>query len=898
MGLFQYRIALRNGYHSMTRSPQARWDRTFLAVFATLILAGCAPSCAAATDLPLLGPESGQSDVSATSNQLLAQDEAVTAIAFESASADSDSLPPAIELNGVDARWQLQVTGQTFDFQVDLTRDVVFTVQPPIASINKLGFLTPIANGLATVSATYQGLTATIPIEVRGLDSTQTCNFPNQIVPIFTKFGCNGGGCHGKSAGQGGFKLSLLGFEPREDFDHLVNESRGRRLFPAVPERSLLLQKATNQVAHGGGERLSPDSPEYRLLRRWIQTGMPYGHDDDPTVVRIDVIPNSRRAPRLAHQQLAVFATYSDGHREDITHTAQYESNNPDLAEVDEHGMVSLRDQSGDVSVMARYQGQVSVFRASIPLGVDLSEQSEYAIQAWPQPANLVDQFVFEKLKSLGIPPSSLCDDATFIRRVTLDLTGRLPTIAETRDFVQSDAPQKLERLVDRLLDSKDYAEHFARKWVTILRNRRDNNGYQFGNFAFHDWICTSFQENKPYDAWVRELLTASGSIRHNPPVAWYREVTNAESRTEDAAQLFLGQRLQCARCHHHPYEKWSQTDYYQMLGFFSSVRRKSGTNPDEPIFVSRVGSAGAKHPKTGKFLKPAGLDATPAELAAEQDPRDELADWMTAPENPFFARSLVNRYWKHFFATGVVEPEDDMRVTNPPSNPELLDGLSQYFVQSDYNLKALTKLICTSTTYRLKSQANDYNLDDANSYSRFYPKRLQAEVLLDAVNQVTLSTTDFEGMPAETRAVSLPDTSYSSYFMDVFGEPDSSTACECERSGEATLAQSLHLLNSVEVQNKLTSDSGRAASFAASSTSVKDNVRELYLIALSREPSAEELATSVDYITEAGHRTSPNSPDQDSTDHPTSTERESLRKAYEDLVWAMINTKEFLFNH
>ncbi len=707
----------------------------------------------------------------------------------------ADSIPK-VTLRGRDARWQLAVSAQ----QRDVTRDVVYRVEPPqIAQVDDTGFITPLATGSAVVTARLMGETgevaASLAVDIVGMEQTLPVNFPNQVIPIFTKLGCNSGGCHGKAAGQAGFKLSLLGFEPQEDYAHLVHESRGRRVFPAQPSKSLLLEKATNESPHGGGQRLELDSHEYRVLQRWIAGGLPYGEDSQPRVTGIEVIPAQARLATSATQQLSVVATYSDGTIEDITRTAQYESNNTDLADVTQRGLVSLTDRTGDVAVMARYQGQVAVFRATIPLGI--------SVENLPPARNQVDELVFQKLKSLGIPPSAICDDSTFIRRVTLDLTGRLPTIEETRDFLSDTNEQKFDRTVDRLLESIEHAEFFAKKWSTILRNRRTSAGHQFGSFAFFDWLRNSFHQNKPYDEFVRELLTASGSLESNPAVAWLREVSTTESRVEDAAQLFLGQRIQCARCHHHPFEKWSQGDYYHLSAFFSKVSRKDGPTPEEPRFVSRIGSATAKHPRTGQDLAPAGLGATPLSLEASRDPREDLVDWMIAPDNPFFARSLVNRYWKHFFAVGLVEPEDDMRVTNPATNPELLDGLAETFTRTDYDLRGLLRLICTSTTYRLSSDASENNRSD-NSYSRYYPKRHQAEVMLDAVDQLLQTHTHFDGMPAETRAVSLPDTNFSSYFLDVFGKPDSATACECERTQEATLAQSLHLLNSKEIQAKL----------------------------------------------------------------------------------------------
>lgn len=779
-----------------------------------------------------------------------------------------------LALHGRDARRQLQMNLQRPDGDgeslTDVTRDVIYTVDPPeVATIDGTGFLTPLSSGGATVTARWQGkLSASVELLVSEMETVHPVNFPNQIVPLFTKFGCNGGGCHGKAAGQAGFKLSLLGFEPQEDYEHLVIESRGRRIFPAVPDKSLLLQKAIAEVPHGGGQRLEKDSHEYRLLHRWIASGLPFGQSDDPVVDHIEVLPAERRLSRGEAQQLSVLAFYSDGSIEDISRTAQYESNNTDLADVDPRGLVQLGSQPGDVAIMARYQGQVGVFRASIPLGVQIAD--------WPTPRNVVDELVYAKLQTLGIPPAPSCDDSQFIRRVTLDLCGRLPTATESLNFLNDTADNKHAAVIDRLLHSTDHAEFFAKKWSVILRNRRAGPGHQFGTFAFYDWLRNSFHQNKPYDQIVRELLTATGSIESNPPVAWLREVSNTEARVEDAAQLFLGQRIQCARCHHHPFEKWSQADYYQLAAFFSKVARKEGRTPEEPVFVSSIGGAAATNPKSGVSLPPAGLDAPELALPPERDPRQDLVDWMTEPSNPFFARALVNRYWKHMFGVGLVEPEDDMRITNPPSNPELLDGLAHHFANSGYDLKGLLRLICTSSVYRQSSDANEHNLSDTNSYSRYYPKRLQAEVLLDAIDQVLLSETEFAGLPAHTRAVSLPDTSFESYFLDVFGKPSSTTACECERSQEATLAQSLHLLNSKQMQAKLQADTSLPAHFASSSDPISTKVEQLYLASLSRYPTAEESQIASEYL----------------------EQRSTSPAAFEDLVWAILNSKEFLFNH
>ena len=487
---------------------------------------------------------------------------------------------------------------------------------------------------------------------------------------------------------------------------------------------------------------------------------------------------------------------------------------------------------------------------------------------------------MFDKLESLGVPAAAVCDDATFVRRVTIDIAGRLPTNEELQPFLSSTAPEKRRELVNRLLETPDYANHFAMKWNAILRNQRGNNETRFGAYAFHGWIRESLYDNKPYDQWVRELLTASGSVEENPAVVWLREVPTTESRVEDAAQLFLGQRVQCARCHHHPYEKWSQKDYAQLSAFFTLLEKKEGRSNQESVFVSRFGNPSARHPKSGESLSAAGLGAAPIEASSAQDPRHALADWMVTPSNPFFAKALVNRYWKHFVSKALVEPEDDMRVTNPPSNPQLMEALCQEFVEHQYDLKHLIRTICDSTTYQFASEADALNIRDQNSFARFYPRRLSAEVLLDAIDVVCGTTTSFDGMPPGTTAVALPDTSFASYFLTVFGRPDSSTACECERSQTANLAHSLHLLNSKEVQAKLADPQGRAAKMAKEATDaagLKKSIEEIYQIAYARPPRDSELQISLAYL---------------------ESRRSQLAPAFEDLLWAIINSKEFLFQH
>ena len=778
-------------------------------------------------------------------------------------------------LRGPDARRQLLVTGvDQGDRLHDLTRRVAYQTTPAgILKISKTGLITPLADGRATVTATGPGGVAVkTPIVIDQFQVAHPVNFPNKVVPVFTKLGCNSGGCHGKSGGQNGFSLSLLGFEPQDDFERLVYEGRGRRLFPAAPRRSLLLQKATNTVPHGGGTRMQLDSHDYRIIRRWIAQGMPYGDGADPTVVAIEVLPPLRTMGRDSGQQVCVLARYSDGSIEDVTRAALYETNDKEMALVDESGVVKVTGRPGNVAVMIRYQEHASVFRAVVPLGAPIGEL--------PAPRNFIDEHILDKLAILGLPPSPVCDDTTFIRRATLDIAGRLPTPGEVTALLDSGDPVRRDKLIDRLLDSQDYADFFANKWSAILHNKRKNRD----TFAFYDWIRESFYENRPFDQFVRAIIAASGDAGHHPPVAWYGQVPTPEKRMEDVAQMFLGVRMQCAQCHHHPYEKWSQEDYHAMKAFFSQVGTK-----DRPGGGKRIhhifGVADTENPRTGKRLSPRTLGGPPQALEAHADPRHALVDWMVEPENPFFARMLVNRYWKHFFDLGLVDPEDDMRVTNPATNPKLLDALAEYFVRSGFDLKALIRLICRSATYQLDAIPNEHNTGDKQNFSRYYPRRLNAEVLLDAIDTVTGATSRFQfmapgnlfGAPQQMKAVQIPTTDTTSYFLSLFGRPKGASACECERRSESSLAQSLHQLNSSDITKKLAG--GRAAELTRDADrSHEDKVSELYVVAFAREPNDAELNTALTHIRR----------------HPS----HRIEAAYEDIIWALINTKEFMFNH
>lgn len=719
--------------------------------------------------------------------------------------------------------------------------------------------------------------------EAPSVAAERPVSFDNDIVPVLTKLGCNTGVCHAKAGGgQNGFQLSLLGFEPQEDYEHLTREGRGRRLFPAAPDQSLLLMKASGRVPHGGGIRMKQDSEGYALLRSWIAQGTPRAVATEPRLESVHVEPSRGTLEKLGQQQLRAIATYSDGTTRDVTRLSLYESNDVAMAETDEQGLVTASDLPGKVSVMVRYQGKVSVFSASIPLGIPVHDL--------PPTKNFVDRFVFANLQEIGVPPSPVCDDATFLRRVSLDIAGRLPSEEETQAFFASEDPNKREAVIDALLKSPDYADYFANKWTALLKNRRDDASDITSNFAFHAWVRDSLLANTPYDQMVRELLAATGTIISNPPVAWYKRVKEPKQQLEDVAQLFLGVRLQCAQCHHHPFERWSQDDYYALSAFFTQVGRKPTATRGEDLIFHKRGIATAKNVKTGDSIKPAALGDSVGTITADEDPRLRLADWMSGTDNPFFAKALANRYWKHFFKRGLIEPEDDIRDTNPPTNPELLAALEKHFVESGFDLKEMVRVITTSHAYQLSAVPNEYNLVDRQNYSRYYPKRMQAEVLLDAIDHLTGARTEFANLPSGTRAVALPDNSYNkaSPFLRVFGRPESTSVCECERVQSASLAQSLHLMNASDVKAKLATGNGRAQLLAKSPSSLGENIREIYLAAFSRQPTSDELKVATAYFGESR---------VDQAGKPMSAAA-ATRENYQDLLWALINTKEFLFNH
>ena len=618
-------------------------------------------------------------------------------------------------------------------------------------------------------------------------------------------------------------------------------------------------------------------------MRRWIAQGMPYNPKETKKVEKIVLHPTGRTYLPKSSQQIVVTAVFSDGSTQDVTQLAQFESNQEDMAEVDENGHVHFKNLWGSTSVLVRFKEHVATFFGNITLGEVVNA---------PKQKNFIDKHIFKKLELLGLPPSKPCDDATFLRRVTLDIAGRIPTLEEAKNFLADNSADKRSKVIDRLLDEPGYAHNFANKWTVLLRNKRSRYDGARVTFAFRDWIYNAMKQNMPYDQFVKSIITASGESNINPSVLWYRSfktdkdfVVEAKEKSEDFAQIFLGVRIACAQCHHHPFDQWSQKDYSGLTAFFSGLKIKEGATKDELVLV--------RDKKLNSFndIPPKPLGAAEPELSRFKDPRFVLAKWMTDEKNPYFAKSLVNRYWKQFFGRGLVDPVDDMRKTNPPSHPELLDELAEYFKKNNYDLKSVVRLICNSQTYQLEADPNLSNLGDKQNYSRFLPRRMTAETFLDSINDISGMNERFPNQEAgATRVLHLPDDQYNSKipFLQTFGRPMMDSAADSSRKTEATVSQSLAMINSHDIQKRISYSGGRANEMSKSKVALETQVKELFLHVYSRYPTDKEQKFASDYIETKVKEAGKN----------VGNQVRFKKEAIEDILWALVNTKEFMFNH
>lgn len=713
-------------------------------------------------------------------------------------------------------------------------------------------------------------------------------SFTNDVMPVLTKYSCDYGGCHGKATGQNGFKLSLFGTDANESYRAIVLEAKGRRVFPGSPENSLLLKKATGRTAHGGGKRFSQNSNAYQVLAAWITDGMPGPEESTVTLTEIDWSPKQVTMESDATRPISVYAKYSDGSTRDVTHMALYELNDDGIVTVTDSGQIQVVGKGGLAAITVKYGQLAGTVQITVPYIEENSSPADlevlYDKLAAQFQGNPVDQALLKQWRQLQIQPSQICDDETFIRRASLDISGTLPTAAEVTAFLADTASDKRARLVDRLLDTPEYASYFALKWADILQNR--GNGYSTrnqrpGTALFANWIRDSFFQNKPYDQFVTEILTATGSQAVHPPTVWYRSVRTPSNYVESVAQAFLGVRIQCAQCHHHPADRWSQADYFGFAANFARVGRKTGfadaeVPTAEVIYVKDEGDV--FHPRTGELLKPKPLGDDEFNLSVFDDPRIALSSWMTDKDNPYFASTMANRMWSHFFSRGIIHPVDDRRSTNPPSNPGLLDALAQSFKESNYDIKHLIRTICNSHAYHLESAPNTNNKTDTKSFARFYPRRMSAEILLDAISLSLEVPTVFPGGPGQfpegTRAIQLPDENVAIAFLDVFGRPARFKACECERIDSPTLAQGLELVNSQQIQEKLSSEKGFIQRLATNDATHLENVDLIFLTLMGRNPIEAEQQVATEYLNSVDDRA----------------------EGYRNLVWSLLATNEFMF--
>jgi hypothetical protein len=706
---------------------------------------------------------------------------------------------------------------------------------------------------------------------------TAVVSFINEVMPLLAKAGCSAGACHAKPEGQNNFKLSVFGYDPRLDFNEIVNDARSRRVFLAAPEQSLLLLKATGQIPHEGGARISVDSPQYRTLLDWIKQGAPFDASSVPRLKKISVEPKHFELAPGDLKQLKVTAIFSDSSTRDVTDLSLYQSNEKELVEVDDVGGLTASRGHGEAVIVVNYMGAVDVAR---PLLSPPKKLSQEAFAAFPI-HNEIDRFVYQRLQSIGVLPSGQCSDAQFIRRAALDCIGRLPTIEEARAFHADKAERKRSLWIQKLLAEKNYADHWAVKWGDLIRPNPSRVGVK-PVFLLDLWLRDMFRRNVPYDRMVKELLMAEGSSHQYGPVAVLRDKRDPADASGFVSQIFLGVRMECARCHHHPSEKWAQEDYYQLAAFFGKMRSRgqgiSAPISGEPeVWWYDSGGKGVLHPINDTPMVPKAPDGPEFAYQKDVDPRSQLLDWMLSRENPFFARAIVNRIWGEFLGKGIVDPVDDFRVSNPASNPELLEWLAADFASHGYDLKHLMTTIMESAAYQRSSEPNDSNLTEHRNFARFMRRRLPAEVLSDAVADLTGVRDEFTGLPSGSRAVQTWNHKLTSEFLDAFGRPNPSLECPCERERKPTVVQSLHLMNSNGLQSKLASSKGRVAKYIAAQKPPEDILSDVYLQAYSREPKEEEKGSAMAYLMKP----------------------EADRKAgIEDLVWALVNTAEFVFNH
>jgi hypothetical protein len=782
-------------------------------------------------------------------------------------------LPKQLNLSDAMHGRRLVVIGKTDSgHTIDLSTDAQLEPADKIVKLDADGFIVPVADGKTTIKVTAGDKTGEVPITVGGMDQPRVVSFVRDVMPAINKAGCTAGACHGAAKGKNGFKLSLRGYDQAGDYRELVDDASARRFNRSDPGESLMLLKPTQGVPHEGGLVFEPGSRYYNVIRDWIAAGLPNDAGQTQLVERIEVVPESplMHRPGLTRQCL-VTAFFPDGGSRDVTREAFFESSKPIIADVDKHGRVTAV-RPGEAAILVRYEGRYGISHVTV-----LRDEPGFVWADVPV-HNYIDTHVNRKLERMHILPSALCDDATFIRRVSLDLTGLPPTAGEVEAFLHdgSDTRLKRQQLVDALMDRPAFVDHWANKWADLLQNNRKHLGEK-GIWIFRNWLRDMVRSNLPFDTFVRQLITGVGSTYDNPATSYLRVSREPDVASENTTQLFLGVRFMCCKCHDHPFERWTQNDYYGLAAYFAQVGRKKGARDGEEIIYERRDGGEVMHPKGGQVVPPSfpfpvdGVDGKDAPTR-----RAALAAWLTSPDNPYFAKSVSNRIFSYFSGRGIIEPVDDIRASNPASNPALLDALSADFKDHGFDVRHLIRTIVTSRTYQLSVETNEWNAFDNENFSHASPRRLGAEQLLDAITVATGRRTNFKGVPASFRAAQLPDGAIGKGgFLDLFGRPPRESSCECERRTEVSFAQALNLVNGPTIAEAVSDPQGQVAKLAANAGSDAEVVDGLYLSALCRKPTPAERDAGAEHIASA----------------------ESRAEGAQDLMWALLNSPAFLFN-
>lgn len=813
-------------------------------------------------------PPASEKPTAAVTETAPAAETAAPAEVATAAPSSIDVYPAQVFLSNIRDR-QSVIVQATYPDGVtrDVTGEAKLTLtDPALATLEKF-VLGPSADGKCELVVEFGGHSIKVPVDVKNAKTDYPISFKLDVMPVFMKAGCNSGSCHGAAKGKDGFRLSLFGFDPEGDYFRLTREMAGRRINLALPDESMLCQKPTGRVSHGGGKRFELDSEYYDILRRWLDARAPNDTGEVAKVVNVDIYPKGAVLEGVgATQKVTVRATYSDGTDRDVTSLAYFSSNNDNSAVVDQAGEVTATNP-GESFIMARFETHtVGTHFISLPKGLNFEWQNV------PE-NNYIDTLINEKFKKLRILPSELCSDEEFLRRVSLDVCGVLPTVEEFQKFTTDPDPGKRDKLVDDLLQRKEFVEVWVMKWAELLQVRTTNQIAYKPMLRYYNWLQERVASNQPMDQMVQELLGSTGGTFENAATNYYQSETDPKKIAENVAQVFMGMRIQCTQCHNHPFDRWTTDDYYSFAAFFSQIGRKRGEDPRE-VIIFNSGSGEVRHLVDNRVMQPKFLGGEVPDVKGK-DRRVVLANWLASKQNPYFAPNLANIVWSHFFGQGIINEVDDVRVSNPAVNPELLQALADKFIEYNYDFKKLVRDICTSRTYQLSTITNESNKSDRSNFSHAFNRRVRAEVLLDAITQVTDTSNKFAGLPLGARAVQIANGNTSTYFLTTFGRAKRASVCACEVKMEPNLSQALHLINGDTVQSKIVQGKLVETRLAESKTP-PEIIEEMYIRCLARKPSEEEMAKFNQRLADS----------------------KDVRLLLEDILWALLNSQEFVFNH